>query len=194
MKKILFCIFLFIFLFNPLALCANEISNSNGLIVKDEIDYIDRNNSSIISYPDVYLKSFKLMNNGNQPLIIQKIETVSGFNNQKGYKNLRIRYSDVVLDSIILSLILFPFLLRIPYYLVIAPVNNLNQRNKLMSIKKFQTGKYKLKPNKSIMITIVPTTWKSGGSDELVIYYKTSKNSSEISTFRYPFKYSAKAR
>lgn len=185
MKKTSIIFLLCLFAFNPLVLFADESKVNSDLAVQVETDSFDTA-PTFISHPVVYMKSFKVINKNNNALIIQKVETKSGFDNKKGYKDLRTPYLDIIADDIFFPL----FLPKLPFDLVITPCSNLYKLQQLMSINKYQRGKYKLKPHKSINIVIAPVGWNCGQSDELTISYKKSKSSSEIETFKYQFKYS----
>lgn len=188
MKKIFIIFLLCLFAFNPLILFADESNTNIDLEVQKEIDSWEQAND-IGAHSAIYVKYFKIINNSNNSLIFQKVETKSGFDNKKGYDYISTGYLRV-LDDIVFGGFFFPFWLRIPYDMVVDPCLDLYKRQQLMSIYKYQKGKYKLKPHKSITIVIVPINWQDGQGDELTIYYKKSKSSPEIKTFKYQFKYS----
>lgn len=187
-KKILIVLLFLIMIFNSSSLYANEIIINNSLEVQSQKDYFDRY-VSIAPSSSVYIKSFKLTNISETPIIIHKIETTSGFDNKKGYKELRTPYSSVFMDDLAISAFFYPYILRLPFDIIITPTRNFINKSKLMSIKKYETGKYKLKPHKSIVLVVVPQKWQPSFNDELTIQYKTIDKASKIYTFNYQFTY-----
>lgn len=190
MKKIWIILLLCLFVFNPLILFAGESNPNSDLVVQKEIDSYEQART-ISAHSAVYVKYFKIINNSNNSLLLQNVEIKSEIDNKQGYKYICTGW-DGVFDDIIIGGYFFPFWLRIPYDMVVDPCSDLYKRHQLMSIYKYQKGKYKLKPHESITIAIVPKNWKDGQDDELTISYKKSKSSSEIEIFKYQFKYSEK--
>lgn len=184
MKKTSIIFLLCLFAFNPLVLFADESKVNSDLEIQIEIDSYEQAHN-LTARSGVGVKYFKVINNSNNSLVLQNVETKSDFDNKQGYKHIRTGYFDVITDDIF-----FPLLLpMLPYDMVFTPCSNLYKRQQLMSIYKYQKGKYKLKPHKSITIAIVPKNWKDGQDDELSISYKKTESSSEIEIFKYQFKY-----
>lgn len=192
MIKIFVMIFVLIFASNPILVFANENNSSKDLVIQNVGDYYDKRNLTMSYAPNHYIKQFKITNNTDKTLIIQKIETIKGFDNNKGYGELRTPYSGFFMEASVLCTMSFGLALisYIPYTIAL-PINNSIKRQKYLSINKYQTGKYRLKPHKNIIITIVPTNWKPELDDELIVYYKKTEPSSEVETFRHQFKYPA---
>lgn len=190
MKSVLIIFLFCLFAFNPSMLFADESNTNSDLVVQKETDSYEQAHT-IIAHSGVGVKYFKIINNSNNSLILQNVETKSEIDNKQGYEYIRTGFNSVF-DDIIIGGFFFPFWLRIPYDMVVYPCLDLYKRHQLMSIYKYKKGKYKLKPHKSITIAIVPKNWKDGQDDELTISYKKTESSLEIEIFKYQFKYPEK--
>ena len=193
MKKMLVIIFILVIGTNPLLVLAKEDINSDFLVKeKDSIESIKYLTFIDSFASSQYIKTFKITNKTKNTLIINRIETKEGYDNEKAYKNLRTPYSQFIFESFIvctlgLGIPIIIYGLEAPF----IPLNNLAIREELLSHKKFQRGTYKLRSNKSIILIIAPKKWNPELEDELIMYYKKLRPSSEVETFRYQFKYPA---